>query len=410
MYQKSLKSKLFLAVIFIFYILIFGCSKKNVGSETKAIQDKPLFDFQSQLLEIAFETAGSIPVNPYIKDRSKAQELVVLTCLELDQPQRASLYIEKIEDWRKGVCYAELADYYVKHNFPKEAERYLELAQNVAEQDHRQTWRNNRITAKIARVKRNLGKSQQMENPAEDMAQEQINQTAEVNEVTKTGLSFEEQVKALEELIRTGNFEVAKNLLFVYAQLYDRYYGNLEKRSLIEENIKNSYVKVPVFIQVDLLVVLAESALRHSDKSQTIAFINEAQQLIESQQLTLEYRTPMMAKLIKLHFRADDIEKAWVDLQEELDLFNSQKYLLTDITRAKALRPIAELYQFMGDTQGSLSIYKQVIEEGVQNPNTRPRAEDLSATCCSMAFYAVEPDAQLWIRIKQIIGELGHPW
>ena len=64
----------------------------------------------------------------------------------------------------------------------------------------------------------------------------------------------------------------------------------------------------------------------------------------------------------------------------------------------------------MGDTATALSAYKRAVEEGVENPNSRPRAEDLSATCLSMAVHGVEPDAVLWTRIRQINDGLGDPW
>ena len=44
------------------------------------------------------------------------------------------------------------------------------------------------------------------------------------------------------------------------------------------------------------------------------------------------------------------------------------------------------------------------------NPNSRPRAEDLVAICCSMAKSAVEPDAALMGRIRQVKDALGAPW
>lgn len=64
----------------------------------------------------------------------------------------------------------------------------------------------------------------------------------------------------------------------------------------------------------------------------------------------------------------------------------------------------------MGDTAAALAVYKRAVEEGVHNPNSRPRAEDLSATCCSMALHGVEPDGSLWARMEDIRGRLGDPW
>lgn len=81
-----------------------------------------------------------------------------------------------------------------------------------------------------------------------------------------------------------------------------------------------------------------------------------------------------------------------------------------DIYRAGALRPVAEAYQSMGDATGALATSKRVVEEGVANPNSRPRADDVCATCVSMAVHGIGPDAELLARLEQIINELGTPW
>jgi hypothetical protein len=64
----------------------------------------------------------------------------------------------------------------------------------------------------------------------------------------------------------------------------------------------------------------------------------------------------------------------------------------------------------MGNISRAIELYKRTIEAGIENPNSRPRAEDLSATCCSMALHNVKPDAELLSRISQIRDGLGDPW
>src|SRR5262245_54547858 len=60
----------------------------------------PLATFQGELLDFAFDVATAIPIQPHIKDRSRAQEQVVAACLELNLRQRAQGYIERIDNWR----------------------------------------------------------------------------------------------------------------------------------------------------------------------------------------------------------------------------------------------------------------------------------------------------------------------
>ena len=50
------------------------------------------------------------------------------------------------------------------------------------------------------------------------------------------------------------------------------------------------------------------------------------------------------------------------------------------------------------------------IEEGIENPNSRPRAQDLTTTCVSMAVHGVEPNEGIWIRVRQILDGLSDPW
>jgi hypothetical protein len=71
---------------------------------------------------------------------------------------------------------------------------------------------------------------------------------------------------------------------------------------------------------------------------------------------------------------------------------------------------LAEAYAAMGEHQAALAAYKRVVEEGVANPNSRPRAEDLVGTCLSLARNAVEPDEELSARLEKVFGELKAPW
>src|SRR5262245_55668849 len=128
---------------------------KTVSAATEPTPDAPVAAFQNELLDIAFKVATAIPVDPHIKDRSRAQEAVVSACLELKQPQRALEYIKKIEDWRQGAAYADLAFYYAQHGKTDQLERYLDRAGEIA--NDAEDWRRDRIKVKIARVHALLG-------------------------------------------------------------------------------------------------------------------------------------------------------------------------------------------------------------------------------------------------------------
>ena len=117
-----------------------------------------------------------------------------------------------------------------------------------------------------------------------------------------------------------------------------------------------------------------------------------------------------MAQLAALRHRAGEKSQARVEVDAALAKFEAERQKIVNIDRAKTLRPIAEAYSSMSDASAALMVYKRALEEGVENPNSRPRAEDLAATLCSMALNRFEPDAQTWLRIVEICDGLGQPW
>jgi hypothetical protein len=123
-----------------------------------------------------------------------------------------------------------------------------------------------------------------------------------------------------------------------------------------------------------------------------------------------ELRVPLLARLAAIRHRAGDQERARREADQALALFEEQRDEIVDIWRAGALRPLAEALHAMGDTGAALATCGKALEEGVKNPNSRPRAEDLTALCISMAVHGIEPDALLFSRMRQICGQLSDPW
>jgi tetratricopeptide (TPR) repeat protein len=222
--------------------------------------------------------------------------------------------------------------------------------------------------------------------------------------------SFEQQIQSLDKMVAMGNFDITKNVLSAYAHLFNRFYADEKKRSIVEEKINSSWTKMPVFIRIELLGQLADFALEHQDLHKALEIVNQAQKFIDDYQWPVENKIPLAAGIVKLRYRAGDIQKAKKDVDALLALYNAQGKQILDIERAETLQPLAEAFQTMGDKATALVVYKKAIDEGTQNPNSRPRAEDVSATCCSMAIFAVEPDTDLWTRIHAAAKGLGNPW
>jgi tetratricopeptide (TPR) repeat protein len=361
-------------------VCVVGCGRRSEQAVTCSLTDAPLESYQCELLDVAFGAASVIPSDPHVKSRSQAQAAVVTACLELDQPQRAFRYIEQIEDWRRGMAYADLAFHCVRHGPKTDVEPYLNLATRIAEEA--EDWRKDRIRSKVAATRT-------MSRPAD---------------------AFDVEMEALAKAASSRQFDAVKEALGAYVQLFNRVYSDAERRGRVEEEIRASWGGVPGFVQLGLLMEMIESSLAHSDRTKTLELVNEAEAIVDSASWQPTIEIPLRARLAGLRFRAGDQERAIEEMKVALELFGAKRDQIVNIHRAQTLRPIAEAYQAMGKTDIANDLYSRAIEAGVENPNSRPRAEDLAATCCSMAVHAVKPAAELLGRIHEIREGLGDPW
>ena len=172
----------------------------------------------------------------------------------------------------------------------------------------------------------------------------------------------------------------------------------------------NSWNKLPLLVRFEILEQLATSALGHQDNAKALQLANDAGAILATAKWIPEDQIALSARLAALRLRAGDRAKARSDADAALALYEKQRTSIVDIYRAKALRPLAEVYQGLGERVAAQALFAQAIEAGVANPNSRPRAEDLSATCTSMAKCGFEPDQALLARMLQIRAMLGQPW
>jgi hypothetical protein len=370
--------------------------------------DRPLAGFQQDLLELAFDTATAIPLKPHIKDRARAQAAVVEACLRLDQPLRASRWIEQIPNWRQGTCYADLALYWAERGLVNEAERCLHLASQI--RDRTEDWRRDRIQVGMAKTHAWLGRDRLAEQLEEGVVPSETGKVLGIRARLCAPDRFDQQLAALDALIATGDFDVTRNALEAGALLFDTVCTDAGRRSQVEQKVKEASCSMPLFIRIDLLLRLAGACLEHTDQHKALELVNEAQVLKDGSRWPHHSYVPLTARLAGFRYRAGDRARARTDLDAARALFDAEVDKIVNIERAAALRPIAEAYGLMGDTAAALAVCKRAVEEGVANPNSRPRAEDLSATCCSMAVHGVEPDRELWRRIRGVREGLGPPW
>ncbi len=388
-----------------------------------ALADAPLSAPRRRLLELAFESASAMPLDPHVKNRSRAQDAVVAACLALDQPLLALRCAERIENWRRGAGYADVAFYCAQNGAASEAERCLELARRVvAELEHEsgrefqdgegssQPWRRDRVRAKIARTHLLLGQDGEAGRFAEGLESSEAGAVELAAAMRLQADGFDGQVRALEAAVATGEFERLRSALSVYARLFERFYADGERRALLEQRIETASRNVPTTLRIETQLELAGSALQHADPAKALAIVAQARALLAGSRWTTASHVPLVARLAALRYRAGEEVEGRKELEGARARFAAEREAMVDIYRASVLRPLAEATLAQGDRAGARELYAQAVEAGVANPNSRPRSEDLCATCCSMAVNGFEPDEALWARLGAVRAGLGEPW
>jgi tetratricopeptide (TPR) repeat protein len=337
------------------------------------------------------------------------QANAVNLCFELDQPQMALRYIEKIGDWRRGEGYADYAFYRAQHGITNDAQLYLNLAEEISSVTD-QDWGRDRIRTAISRTHTQLGQSGLADKYKIGVDQSESGKVARVEATLCTETTLDAQIQALDALIAPGDFDPVKNALYAYAELFGRFYENTERRTQIEEKIKTSWKPLPFFIRIDLLIEMSGFALQHADQVKARELVDEAKAIMDSLAWPAEYYIPLASRLAVCRFQSGDEAAACSMATGLLTFYNEHQSEILNTDRSKTLCSVAEAFKEMGDTSSALAAYKQAVDVGTENRNSRPRAEDLSAICLSMVKHRMEPDTALWARIREIKGALGDPW
>jgi hypothetical protein len=375
---------------------------------------RTLAAWQDELLDLAFAAVSAMPDVPHQKNRCRAQETVVAACLQLDQPGRAHSCLQQIADWRRGACLADLAHWLAEHGDADRVPDLLAEASRIADQvmqaDGAQEHRRDRIRAKIARTHLLLGDADRAREYEQGIADSQLAELVATKAGELAPDDFDRQLEAVDALLAAENFDPARGALWLCARLHDRFFADPARRAATEQRVVSGHPRLPVGERLLLLFDLVETALRHADAAKARELVARAQAVIDGSKWLPEDRIRVASRLAGLRARAGDRLGARGAADAALQLYDAERPAIVDIWRAGVLRALAEAFHAAGADDVAMAVYRRAAEEGTVNPNSKPRAEDLAATCLSMVVTGFEPDAALRARLHAIGSGLGNPW
>jgi hypothetical protein len=363
-------------------------------------------DWRETWLDFGFEVAASIPRTPHANDRAKAEEIAALAYLRIGRPQRAGVQALRIEGWRRGTASAEIAGAFIDAGDLDTARKFLALAEQVAESQVE--WRRDRVRVAAARQVVRLGEADRAEELAKEASPEEAGRLTAAKAVGAG--TYADALAGLDGLAASGRFELVRLAIDGYVDLLDRQWSDAARRSELDARIRKCFDRLPASVPIEALARMADLSVTRGDAVRARSELAEARAIVAAANWPPDVRCSVESRLAAVRFRAGETAEAKADAENAGRIYDDGRELIIDIDRAAALRALASAWAAMGEGTRALATYRRALDEGAVNPNSRPRAVDLSATCVSMAAAGVEPDAAFRERAEAIRQALGDPW
>lgn len=384
-------------------------------------QQAPFAAWQQDLLQIAYDAASRFPLDPHKKNRGRAQDVVVAACFQLDQPELGKRYGEGIADWRRGTALADYAWYQAKHGVRDGLEPVLAAATRLVDEERKdpnsQQWRCDMVALKIARAWAALGDSERAAAASRGIDPTSANaideQWASVVAERADKIAADQAGGELAKLDATfadmslGQQASAGALL---VRMHERFFADAALRAELEKRPVVLWSKLVPQVRLDLVARMLTTNLANGQSARAKELLAVLRRDVEAHRWRAEDELPWRARLCELAFAVGDVDRAKADAVLALARYHELRDGIVNIYRAKTLRPLM-LAQFrLGDRATAADLLSLVLEEGMENPNSRPRCDDLVDTCVALAIAGFEPPAAQLGRIREIAQGLGDPW
>lgn len=366
------------------------------------------------LLEVAFEAATSIPLKPHAKDRAAAQEWVVRQTIACGRLPLAQAWAAQLEGWRAGVMQCELAKAWNTSGDQPRAHACMDRVRVIAGAETE--WRRESVTRAGMEAWIALG------DPTEAMrlvgadAERLTIQSVAAEEATAAHatrapgqrVASEERLELLGAALAGPLFDDRASALDAYSALYRS--GDDGTRVGVRAVVFEETGQVPVMIRLRTLRQMAEADLESGRTADAGMVLAAFAGLVRETNWSCGQRVVVEADLAALQAQTGDPSVARETLSGALERFSAETRQIADIDRAEVLVACAHAAAAIPDAAWAERLFVQALEAGLINPNSRPRAQDISYVCAAAAASACGESDQLIAAARAATAQLGDPW
>ena len=354
----------------------------------------------------AFRFASTIDADP--KDKSMAQESVVLNVALAGDLDRAVALADEVTGWRQGTVYADLAVMIAKDGRVDEARTLVAHADRIRAVT--EGWQASRIEAHIAQALAYLGESERTREIAARLAKAHIQyagrSVATVASAHAVRGDFDEAMVALATLDAETDYEVTWWRTLGYLEVAGRAGIPAEVRRRALDAALRSTETIPGWKRGEALQRVAEDLIEYGDLERARLALASAEEAIASMPDSTPVKGPLYCDLARTWVAAGDTERARGLLERAKRSIEGAMV----IERPAIYAEIGSAYLAAGDPGRAQEFYRSALSRAEELVNARPRALALTAICASRGRHGAVVDDPTRDRLNSAYAGLRAPW
>jgi len=358
-------------------------------------------------LDYAFRFASAIETDP--KDRGAAQEKVALDYAAAGAFQQAVAAATKIDDWRRGTAFADIATLLARAGRKTEAAALVDKASSFGKTIT--GWPARRVDSHVAQALTALGRADEAEKLAGSLAVADPQQYSGSSVATVAAGNAAQGDYAgasarLDRLEKDPDMEAAWWRTAGYVALarqeihpHAERVGALRKARLAVDGISG-------WKKAEALRSVAECAGLLGERKVAAEALDSAEKIVLSLADTTPMKAPLISNLARSLGTAGETAQAAALLEKAI--LAAPRSL--EIDRPAIYANIASSFSALGEAQRARELFDRSLTEAASLQNSRPRALAVVEVCRFLSRSQIEPDAALRSRLDGLLGGLGDPW
>ncbi|HZN55254.1 MAG TPA: hypothetical protein VFB67_08020 [Candidatus Polarisedimenticolaceae bacterium] len=358
-------------------------------------------------LGYAFKFASAIVADP--KDMGKAQEAVVWDYASAGRFDEARAAADRVEGWRRGAAYADLATALAKTGRRDEAAAMVAKAE--AFRPTVEGWQNPRIGEHIANAYAALGDSEKAEALAKAVAIEDVQQYAGRSSATiASGRAakgdFDGAVQALDGLSGSTEIDDAWWRAAGYLDLARSKSLSPDRRRKAIASARTAADAIPGWRKAEALESIADGFRELGMTAEARESVATAESIVAALPETTPIKSPLLSNCARAwaELGRKDAARALLARAEELGL------RAQPIDRPMLLSNTASSWAAVGDTRAAKRLYARALAEAEALVNARPRALAVVEICRSIGKSKLGIDDATRTKLDALYAGLKDPW